>query len=140
MDHIVLRNEIQTDPLAIGYSALVAAGNDAGVATMLNTPIAGQWIFDGRMASNVLFELIDAAEYAALNADQKNVLFGVLGMGEVDLTGANALAIMQSLFANPSNTRTNIINRVRRNPTRAEMLFGIKSHVTDLDVALALRG
>ena len=36
MDAATLETEIQTDPRVLGYAALLAAGNDAGVAALLN--------------------------------------------------------------------------------------------------------
>ena len=35
-----LASELNTDPVGLGYAALVAAGNDAGCAAKLNTPTA----------------------------------------------------------------------------------------------------
>lgn len=145
MDYAALKTEIATDPLTLGYGAIVAKGDDASVATVLNASLTAAVPNSAQFRSNVTpAEVIDAiapADFTAATALQVAKLQLILLPGVVDCTKANVRGALQGLFAAASQaTKNALIAVVSRQGSRAEMLFGAGVVATASDVSFALRG
>ena len=144
-----LATELNTDPAGLGYSPLVAAGRDAALVDALNQvrPGGAFQVDRERVPTWAIFGSIDAAEFLALTATQREQLLVLLNAGQVDLSNANIRNILvccgagagTGIFANPSATRTNLIALAKRQGSRAEVLWGSGTVVNGRDVSLALR-
>lgn len=138
INYAALKTELQTDPSALGYAALLAAGNHAGVAAALNLPRAGITISRDLIPSHEIFEAIVTSEYTALVAAEKTRLQVILGMGQVNVKGANTRAQLAAMFGAGTATRTAILAMIDRQGSRAEQLFGAGTQVSAADIAQAL--
>ena len=153
INYTTLANEINTDPLAYGYAALVAAGSDAGVADLLNTVRAGA---DGKpaittrradIAPSEILEAIDNRDFGANPASSLLTWFqALMGQRTIRLqtdAGAdtNVVANLRRLVtSNTNGSLTRLNAAATRFGSRAEQLFGAGVFVDSSDVARALRG
>lgn len=55
-----------------------------------------------------IFEAVHQADYAALTAGQLQRFWGIVGMGEVLVNGANTKAALLAMFGSETVTRTNL--------------------------------
>lgn len=138
-----LRAEIQNDPAGLGYAAAVAAGADGAVADLLNAVGAGAAysIYKSDVPVHDVIANIDSANFASLTTLQVaklQLLFA--GTGALDATDGNTRAIATGVFAGMTATLTNLATLVKRQGSRAEVLWGDGCVVTADDVAHALRG
>lgn len=142
IDRAALKSEITTDPAALGYAALVAAGDDAGVAAALNLARAGTAYqqYRGPLPAYQVVNATDPADWAALTAQEKQRYQTLTGAGQVDTSNANLRAMFSAMFPAGSTTRANLTNLALRQGSRAEVLFGPGTTITHADVAAALRG
>jgi hypothetical protein len=142
IDYAALASEINTDPAALGYAAPKAAGNDQGVANLLNAVGAGAGFQVNREPISTAFFLsnVAAAEYLALTAVKLAQLQCIVAAQTVDINDASTQAMLIGVFGNPSATRTNIIAILKRQGSRAEVLFGRGTVITVNDISKALRG
>lgn len=138
INYAQLKTELQTDPSALGYSALLAAGNHVGVAAVLNLTRAGVTIKRDIIPAHQLFEAITATDYAALTAAEKTRLQIILSMGQVNVRGDNTRAQLAAMFGAGTATRTAVLALIDRQGSRAEQLFGSGVSISAADVALAL--
>ena len=138
MDYAALKTEIQTDPLALGYAANVASGNDSAIAEALNL-VRGTISIDRQIVdSHEVIDATAAAEWAALTAGEKQRYQTIVGAGKVNLENANVRAAFSAMFAAGTATRAALIAMLTQTGSRAGQLgFGT---VNFLDVAKALRG
>lgn len=140
INYAALATEINTDPLTLGYATPKAAGNDQAIAILLNAVGAGASYQVNREAIPValLFVNIDATEFLALSDIKLQQLQAVLAAVSIDLNDASTRAILIGIFGNPSVTRTNLTAILKRQGSRAEVLFGRGTTITSNDVARAL--
>jgi len=135
-----LTSEIQADPMAYGYAAFVAAGNDRGIADALNLVRAGaSYKVDvGVIDSYLIVSAIIPAELATRTSAQISQLQLLTGAGRVDTAHPNVQAQFQAIFdaATAPVSRAALIALAKRQGSRAEQLFGTK--VTLNQVAAAL--
>jgi len=152
INYTALANEINTDPLAYGYAALVAAGSDVGVADLLNQVRNGS---DGKPAITArraditpseILEAIDNRDFAANPASSLLAWFqALMGQRTIRLqtdAGAdtNVVANLRRLVtSNTNGSLTRLNAAATRNGSRAEQLFGAGTWIDPLDVAKALR-
>lgn len=138
VDYTALAAEINTDPMALGY----AGKSDYEIATILNTPGAsGETLFKTYTPVEDVIACIVRAEYDALAAAGKTYLNEVVLKSAKVKTGNETLRNqIGSLFAAGTATRTALIAVASRPASRAEILFGENSYISDQDVAIALRG
>lgn len=139
MDYTALKNELQTDPTALGYAASIAAGAFSPVVTLLNT-VRGTILIDRDLIES--YEIINATvptEWAALSAAEKQRYQTVTGAGKVDCRNANVRATFQAMFGVGTTTRANLTALLTRQGSRAEQLFGAGAFVSAEDIAKALR-
>lgn len=138
ISYTALKTELQTDPTAIGYASLLAAGNHTALAAALNLVRATISVFRGVIPTWELLSCVVKTEYAALTASDKQLFQIVLSCGEVDTTDSGIQTMLGSIYPNPSTTRTAMIARASRTGSRAEQLFGTGTAITIADIAKAL--
>lgn len=128
-----LKSEIQSDPTGVGYAAPVAAGADGAVADLLNAAGAGvaYSIYRKSVGIHEIIAAIDATNFgslAALQVAKLQLLFA--GTGNLDATDANTRAIATGIFTGMTATLTNLAALVKRQGSRAEVLWGDGARVT----------
>lgn len=135
-----LSTEISTDPAALGYAALVAAGNDAGVVALLNAPTATA-VFRRDIGVHEVVAAIAPADFAGLTVLQVaklQLLF--TGTTTIDASSANTRALFVGIFSGLPTSSASLTSLASRPGSRAEVLFGVGTVITGNDVSLALRG
>ncbi|MFL6141664.1 MAG: hypothetical protein ACJ72N_07315 [Labedaea sp.] len=135
-----LTAELNGDPAALGYAVLVATGDDAGVAAILNAPTATN-VFRNNIGVHEVVAAIAPADFAALTVLQVaklQLLF--TGTTTIDATSANTRALFVGIFAGMATSAASLTALASRPGSRAEVLFGTGTVVTASDVSLALRG
>lgn len=143
--YALLQSELNTDPGARGYAALISLGNDSGLADLLNAPDtnAANDQFD-RITSHDIFEAIDATEFSALAQAallRLLIILVQLGQGSIDVRGSNIRALLAAIFPVGGPTRAALLAASKRHTTRAEQVLGVLGVIiTATDVAIALRG
>jgi len=135
MDYIALKNEILTDPKALGY----IGKEDYQIADLLNTiGLGGGVINRGVIPSYEVINATVPTEWALLTAAEKQRYQTITGAGQIDSSNVNVRATFQAMFAAGTQTRANLVALLTRSCSRAEALgFGSVNH---LDIAKALRG
>lgn len=102
MNYAVLTSELVDDPESLGYASMTdeeATVSLNGLTRVRNVvSVSGQDIF----------EAVVPTEYNALTADQKALLLGIIGMGEILVNGTNTKAALLAMFGVLSTTRTNL--------------------------------
>lgn len=138
INYTALATEINTDPKALGY----ANKSDYEIAVILNTPGASaETLFKSYTPIEDIVACILRSEYDSLAAAGKTYLNEVVLKGARVKTGDATLRTqVAQLFGAGTTTRTNLTNVASRPATRAEILFGENTNVSDQDVAVALRG
>jgi hypothetical protein len=132
MDLVSLKNEITTDPAAIGYTAVIA--DHVAVAKLINAD--KRTIDRSEMTSGELVSCLDKTEFTSLSAPDKAWLNLFVTAQNVPMT-ADVRQALRSLFPAQSKTRQNINQATRKLASRADEL-GL-GRVTESDVANALR-
>lgn len=102
MDYDKLKAEVESDPLARGYSGMT----DAEVAAEINFVYRSQ--DREAVATWEIFEAIVPGEYAVLSADEKSLLGRILAMGTINVKGANTRAALAAMFGAGTTTRGNL--------------------------------
>jgi hypothetical protein len=133
-DYQALKTEITTDPKTLGY----AGKSDYDVSVLMNTPGAsGETLFKSYTPTEDLVACIVRAEFDALAAAGKTYLQMVFQAHKVKTGDATLRTQLGTLFAVGTATRTNLTNAASRPASRAEILFGENSYVSDQDIAIA---
>lgn len=143
MTTAALRSEIQTDPAGVGYAPAAASGADGAVADLLNAAGVGVGysIFRKSVGVHEVIGAIDSANFASLTALQLaklQLLFA--GTADVDATDLNTRNIATGIFTGMAATLANLAVLVKRQGSRAEVLWGDGTRVSADDVGHALRG
>lgn len=136
MDYVALKNELLTDPQAIGYGAPQdTVAYDENAATLINRQTrAGDAV---TLTAAELLNCLDWAEYDALGATNKAQISLILQVsGNIPVgTGTAARRAFVAAFAAGTNTRRDFNKATRRTTSRAEELgLGV---VTPSDIAMA---
>jgi hypothetical protein len=134
-----LTSELNTDPLGLGYAAVLANSDDLALKiNAIPEPIAvanQEQIWKKTVPARELVACIIAADYTALTQTQRDLCALVFGTPDVLTGDANLRTLVISIFA-AGTTRTNLTNAASRLASRAEVLFG--GPVTAQQVAAAL--
>lgn len=141
MDFAALATELNTDPKALGFAALIAAKNDQGCADLLNraSGAGAQSVFRNDIAPREIIQAIAAADFTAATQLQISKLSLMLASAPIDATLANVRANLQGIFSGASAATTNALTAVAsRTGSRAEVLLGVGTVVGWQDVAKAL--
>lgn len=133
----VLRTELQTDPLGLGYATPIAEGAYQTVADLCNNPPAGQTAHVYLpIASPSVVAAIAKAEWLALTPDDRAWLSFVVAQPIVDATVVQLRTDLGALFPAGSQSRSNLLALSQRLATRAEALGVGTVTLADIDAAL----
>lgn len=132
----ILKTEITTDPLTLGYQAIIA--DHVAVARLVNSDQRSV----PQTAERPLWEfveLFDPTELTAAEADTAKAarLRTLLACPTINPDAQRLVQHVNAIFGNPSTTRTRFLTWQRRSGSRAEEL-GL-DRVTESNVADALR-
>jgi len=97
MDLVTLASELSTDPLGRSYSSM----SDAAAAADLNT--AYRSANRSTMTASEVLNAFDYSEWSALTADQKQLVWNVLHLGELNPFGVEA-TVLVAVFGAGSDT------------------------------------
>src|SRR5437588_12345299 len=103
-----LANEINGDPLALGYVTPKVNGNDQALATLLNslTGPGAASVFRSDIQAKEIINAIVAADFAALTALQLQKLQVMTAQGVLDATVANVRTIFLAIFSGMASTQS----------------------------------
>ena len=132
IDYAALKTEI----LLPAYSVPFAAGNDIGVAALLNAVSQAININRGVIASSEVTAAIIPSEFLALNSAQQALCNFYAAAGQIDSANTNVRSFFTTVFAGTTSL-TNLQALVSRKGSRAEQLFGIGTLIVPDDVAKA---
>jgi hypothetical protein len=136
----LLKVEIQSDPNALGYAALVAAKNWSGIADVLNNPANGQSTSVAYVNAQDLQNAVVASEYLALNQQQRDLWQAIItaAQGSVAINSSNIKAQALAVYtSSAAATRSNLAALQFKQASRGEVLFGIGTLVGFYDVYYA---
>ncbi len=137
-----LRAEFLADPNGLGYAALVTAGDDTGLAALLNEvhPVGAAYsIYRKAVAVKDLLAGFVPSEFASLTTAQSgqlNLMFAGSG-GTLDASDVNTRNIVTAVLAGKAGTIANFAVLVKKHGSRAEVLFGDGTVVTPEDCGAA---
>ncbi len=149
IDYSALKNEIATDLKALGYAALVASGNDQGIADLLNAT-TGSGAATVGLTSLTKDEFVlgfAPAIYTNLSTlsttkqqQWRDILNIINGATAVDLSTSNVQALLAQGVSDGLITQAEINAVTQKTGSRAEFLFGAGTVISNSDVSFALRG
>ncbi len=135
LTYAALKAELQNDPKALGY----AGKSPWQQSVLLNTVGLSSETVDVEFVEGwQIWEATVPAEWAALSTAERQRYQALLGMGQINVKGANTRAALLAMFAAGTQTRANLAALQTRSASRAEALFGAGVSVTDAQVAGAL--
>lgn len=129
----ILKNEVSTDPLALGYAAMT----DAEIAERLRLEDRPLW---ADLSSSQIFESIVPSEFAVLLATAQARVDRILGLGDGIKTGpgSNARAELLDIFGVGSQTIANLVAIAQQTQSRARELGLGRVLTADVTTAKAL--
>jgi len=135
INYTALATEINTDPKSLGY----AGKSDYEISVIMNTAGASaETLFRSYTPVEDIIAGIVRSEYDALATAGKTYLNEVvLKASRVKTGDATLRSQIAQLFGAGTATRTNLTNIASRAASRAEILFGEDTAITDADVARA---
>lgn len=154
INYATLKTEISTDPAALGCVALFNAGNDNGLAEVLNfvrdgvaaCPVNGIvgaaiTVFRNDIVPKEVVNAITSTDFSAATQIQISKLNLLFIATPIDATLANVRANFSGIFpaATFPTTNANLVALASRNGSRAEQLFGTGTRLTAGDIATARR-
>jgi len=137
-----LHDEIEADPEAIGYKEAGGAWKaDSVIADLINDPENGDTIMRKLIAPSEIWTSIPFAEYELYSAAKQQWLDTALelvgGEGVIDANDSVVYNNLLAMFPGGSEARANILAKIQRQGSRAEVLWGEDKVVTVLEVAYA---
>lgn len=121
MDYPVLKNELQLDPVSLGYSALT----DTQAAAKLNAVDTGRTLNRTAVPAQEVFNAIDDGAWPTAGSLSESKLRTVLGMPAVDASNTNTRGIFGAVFPNTgatAATRTRLLAIGTQTVSRAQEL------------------
>lgn len=163
-----LKNELNNDPVSLGYAPFIALGDDVSLAAILNfvrngvTPcpvnnVVGAAVTVRRkdISSAEIILAIDVTDYTALPTNPNNTQLSnerrflswlecLTNVPQVRLinddgTDTPVITNLQAMFPGGTGTRTRLVALAIRSGSRAELLFGVGTNITPDNVGQALR-
>lgn len=147
MDHAALKAEIEADPKGLGYAAKVRAGDDAGLAGLLNAR-TGPGAGPVALASVSRDEFLRALRPAYLKLPTKDdptqakwdrILAPINSGGPVTVD-ATTVDLLAAAVSDGILTAPEAEAAWHRVGSRAEVLFGAGTVASNTDISFALRG
>jgi hypothetical protein len=147
-----LRAEIETDPRSYSYAPTADGSRDQPIADLLNLPRTGSnggpaiTIRRSDLTRQEVLEAIDVRDFISnANALQASYFESVTQSDNIRLirddgSDTTLLANMVRAVNNTNGSQTRLRAMAVRAGSRAEELWGRDTFVTNVDVALALRG
>lgn len=137
-----LNTELSSDPLTLGYAALISSGNHAALADILNDKAgAGAASIDREFVDAATFQSqVDPTEYLALSVAQQNLWNAILTAssgGSIPIKNNTLRNQVLAVWA-AGTTRTNLAALQTRTGSRAEVLWGDGAVITHTMIAQAL--
>ena len=152
-DYAALKNEISTDPLALGYAPYVTAGNDGAIAILLNaltglgaatisiTTLSRGAILRGTIPANDQLAsgmtLANVAISAAVSNKWASRFAALRGADPTMTMDATLMGLLGQLVTDGLMTQPYIDAFTKRTGSRAEVLWGMGTIVQWRDVAAA---
>lgn len=135
----LLAGELTSDPQTVGYSGAVT---DAAKSALVNqrTGNGSASVFRNDIKTAEIVNAIVAADFAVLTAVQVQKLALMLQAGILDATQANVRTIFLGIFAGMANTITALTALASRTGSRAEVLWGCGTVVTEQQIGQARNG
>jgi hypothetical protein len=136
-----LKAELQGDPLALGYAAHLAAGDDGGLAALLNAPRAGQTCQSGSLTRQQVLGAITLTDLAAGKDGDFLAWVDQLCQMPVglDLNNAKVQAVFTRFFASGTASFTALAALMQVSGcSRAQALFGVTCVIGAMDIARAM--
>lgn len=121
MQYELLRTEITSDPVALGY----AGKTDQQVADLLNSLTTSRTLPRTRVDTTDILSAIQDVAWPAVASTAESKLRAILGMPSVDATSTNIRAMLGTIFPNSGNTattRANLLALSTRTVSRQEEL------------------
>jgi hypothetical protein len=149
IDPIGLKAEITTDPKGLGYAPFVQPGSDNSIMALLNDPTNAKGQGTVAMPSlskdqfllataPMLFTLVGLS--AAIQAKWTPILEHLRAADQLDFTSATVQALVTAAVADGLLTQAQATALNQRMGSRAEVLFGAGTVLTNRDISFALRG
>lgn len=129
----LLLAEITNDPLALGYAALVSAGDRGALLNALNATDPGAGSVDVQsITSQALQSSVVASEFSALTTQARELWQAVLiaCSGGVSVNDAGIKAQILAVWGAGTQTRANIASKQTRAASRAETVIGREIAIT----------
>lgn len=128
-----LKTELTTDPEGLGLTTLYNNGEDAACAAVLNEVRAGvnYQANRGIIPSHEVVAAIIPADWAALDADEKERISFIVSAGDVDSSATNVVNAFVAAFTG-TDTMTNLVAMVTKQVSRAVKLFGVSVSTNDI--------
>ena len=121
-----LKNEIVNDPNGIGYKNSAVASDwkgDQAVADLLNDSANGAQIRRRFVRAAEVKESLDLSEFRTYSAADRDYLICLLGVELIDTREAAVFNGLTTLFPAGSSTRATLLGKIRRQGSRAEVLW-----------------
>ena len=103
VDFVKLKAEITTDPLGRGYAGMT----DAQVVDSLN--VIDRTRDRTVIPAHEVFEAIALSDLKTLTPEDRQIVLGLLAMGDVNLKGPNLRATFGSIFVVGMPSRANLV-------------------------------
>jgi hypothetical protein len=139
-----LASEINSDPAGLGYAALKTAGNDAGIAALLNALTGagtGTVFLTAVNVQTLILALKSTADWDLLttSGNNWNSIQLLTLVQPLDCSQTEIQTLLSHVFSGLSaNSITALTAAIKRTGSRAEVLFGAGSVIQNTDVAHAL--
>lgn len=144
INYSALKTELQNDPNAYGYAALIQAGNMQGVADALNLSRVGISIPRPDVTPQEVLEAVKVTDFIT----NPNVLYGswfesVTQINPIRIlkdngTDTRVMTNLMTVLTNGSQSEVRLRALASRQGSRAEQLFGAGTVVGWQDVTTAL--
>jgi hypothetical protein len=160
INYVALKAELQLDPSGLGYPPLIAAGNDQGLADVLNFPrngstpspvnnVVGAAITVRRtdITPAEALEAIDTRDFETAATAMQGTYFGAimqlrsLRLLNDDGTNTRILRNISDVLqvADTRGSRSRLSAIANKTGSRGEQLFGSGTVLTHTDISRALR-
>lgn len=139
-----LKTEVQTDPKSLGFAADVTATNWPDIANKLNDPnSAGNGpVYHGDITGAQLLAAVDPTELGALSSTDQGTFRFYADSADVVISDSKLQTWLGNTFTQASqpNSHAALAALQIRTGSRAEVLFGAGTIVSNNDVQFAMTG
>jgi len=129
-----LATELATDPLTLGYGAALTDSDKVAILN-LRSGLGAANVFRSDVTTAEIINAIVAADFAALTTLQISKLNLILSVSILDTTKANIRTIFLGIFTGMAATITALTALAQRTGSRAEILWGYGTVITEQQVS-----